>query len=134
VLCTHGPARYSFSEREQLRRIGVRLITSRIEGLEGSRGKIRRIFFRDGSSIDRDAIFFTAPQDQRCTIAHDLGCELTTQHVIKATRRQRTNIAGVYVAGDAARDVHFAIVAAAEGAKAADWMDDELSRMERETH
>jgi thioredoxin reductase len=40
----------------------------------------------------------------------------------------------VYVAGDAARDVHFAIVAAAEGAKAAVWMDDELSRMERETH
>lgn len=131
VLCTHGPARYSFSEREELRRRGIKLITSRIERLEGARGRLRRIVFRDGSSLDRDAIFFTAPQDQRCTIAHDLGCELTTQHVIKATRRQRTNIPGVYVAGDAARDVHFAIVAAAEGAKAAVWMDDELSRMSK---
>jgi thioredoxin reductase len=129
VLCTHGPARYSFAELEALKHEGVRIITTRIDHLEGNDGLLERIVFRDGTSIERDAIFFTAPQDQRCSIAGDLGCELTTQHVIKTTRHQETNIPGVYVAGDAARDVHFVIVAAAEGAKAAIFMDEALAKM-----
>jgi thioredoxin reductase len=131
VLCTHGPARYSFVELEEFRRHGIPVITSRIDRLEGKAGKLTTIHFRDGHSIARDAIFFTAPQDQRCNIARDLGCELTTQNVIRVTRRQETNIPGVYVAGDAARDVHFAIIAAAEGAKAAVWMDEALGKMDR---
>ena len=38
---------------------------------------------------------------------------------VKTDHLGRTGVPGVYVAGDASHDVQFAIVAAAEGAKAA---------------
>jgi thioredoxin reductase len=36
----------------------------------------------------------------------------------RRARKGRTGVPGLYVAGDASRDVQFAVVAAAEGAKA----------------
>jgi thioredoxin reductase len=41
-------------------------------------------------------------------------------------RKQRTNVHGLYVAGDAAIGTHFVSVAAAEGAKAAVAINTEL--------
>ncbi len=46
------------------------------------------------------------------------GCDLNEKGTVHTTRSQSTTVPGLYVAGDAARDVQFVIVAAAEGAKA----------------
>jgi thioredoxin reductase len=52
-------------------------------------------------------------------LARRLGCEFTRKGVVKTDHLGQTCVPGVYVVGDASRDVQFAIVAAAEGAKAA---------------
>jgi thioredoxin reductase len=41
-------------------------------------------------------------------------------------KSQQTNIKGLYVVGDASKDVHFVVVAAAEGAKAGVYVNKEL--------
>ncbi|MBN1203361.1 MAG: hypothetical protein JXB05_00365 [Myxococcaceae bacterium] len=56
---------------------------------------------------------------QRSLFASKLGCAFTRKGAVKTRTLQDTGIPGLYVAGDAARDVQFVIVAAAEGAKAA---------------
>ncbi len=43
-------------------------------------------------------------------------------------RYQQTNIEGLYVAGDASKDMHFVVVAAAEGAKAGVIINKELQK------
>jgi thioredoxin reductase len=43
---------------------------------------------------------------------------------------QQANIAGLYVAGDVSRDMHFVVVAAAEGAKAGVSINKELQKEE----
>ncbi|MFX4941236.1 FAD-dependent oxidoreductase, partial [Acinetobacter baumannii] len=49
-----------------------------------------------------------------------LGCELDeTRSVVPTQEYEKTNVPGLYVAGDASRRVQFAVVAAAEGAMAA---------------
>ena len=48
--------------------------------------------------------------------------------VIIANRLQQSNIPGLYVAGDLARDMHFIVVAAAEGAKAGVNINKELQK------
>lgn len=49
-----------------------------------------------------------------------LGCELDeTRSVVPTREYEKTNVPGLYVAGDASRRVQFAVVAAAEGAMAA---------------
>jgi thioredoxin reductase len=53
---------------------------------------------------------------------------MSKKGVVKANKNQQTNIPGLYVAGDAARDMHFVVVAAAEGAKAAVTINKELQK------
>jgi thioredoxin reductase len=64
-------------------------------------------------------LFFNSTQNQRCDLAADLGCAFTKKGAVKTGKLEGTNIPGLFVAGDASKDVQLAVVAAAEGAKAA---------------
>lgn len=48
-----------------------------------------------------------------------LGCELDEKGRAATGDFEESNVPGLYVAGDASGDIQFAIVAAAEGARAA---------------
>lgn len=126
VLLTNGPAKLRAKEKEQLAKFGIRVYECRIRSLEGVDGMLRRIHFEDGSNIERTAIFFSTGNVQRSKLPVDLGCALTPKGAVRTTRGQHTSIAGIYVAGDAAKDVQYVIVAAAEGAKAAMAINKEL--------
>ena len=67
---------------------------------------------------------------QQCNLAETFGCELSKKGVIVTNRHQQTNIEGLYVAGDADKDVQFVVVAAAEGAKAGVIINKELIKEE----
>ena len=85
----------------------------------GSNGQIERIVFVDGTSVNCRALFFSVGQQQRCDLPRRLGCIFNKKGTVMTGRYESTNIRGLYVAGDASRDVQLAIVAAAEGAEAA---------------
>lgn len=118
VACTNGKARVGRTERRRLTAQGIEIRETAIARLEHDEGQLRRIVFADGSSVDCDALFFTAPQSQQCELARRIGCEFTRAGTVKTDRLGRTCVDGIYVVGDASRDVQFVIVAAAEGAKA----------------
>jgi thioredoxin reductase len=63
-------------------------------------------------------VFFSGRQTQQSDFAQRLGCEFTRKGTVKTDHLGETCIPGIYVVGDASRDVQFVIVAAAEGAKA----------------
>ena len=48
-----------------------------------------------------------------------LGCEISETGAVETRHCERTDVPGLFVAGDASRRVKFAVVAAAEGAMAA---------------
>ena len=118
VLLTDGPARFSAKERQQLEHAGVVIRRARIAGVDGVKGRLRQIRFATGEPQQREALFFSTPQDQSCDLARELGCDFSPKGAVQTSRLQETCVPGVYVAGDAARDVQLVIVAAAEGAKA----------------
>jgi thioredoxin reductase len=93
----------------------------RIARVEHDSGQVRAIVFAGVAAEQRvacDAIFFTAPQSQQCQLAERLGCEFTSKGTVRTDHLGKTCVDGIYVVGDASRDVQFVIVAAAEGAKA----------------
>jgi len=51
--------------------------------------------------------------------------------VLQADKHEQTNIPGVYVAADASRDLQIVIVAAADGVKAAQAINEDLQRETR---
>ncbi len=61
-------------------------------------------------------------------LAEDFGCEVNKKGAVITNRLQQTNTPGLYVAGDASKDMHFVVVAAAEGAKAGVMINQELQK------
>lgn len=65
-------------------------------------------------------MFFNTGRHQSTNLAERLGCDLyDPKGCTIDNHKQITHVPGLYVAGDASRDVLQAIVAAAEGAQAA---------------
>ena len=126
VLLTDGPTRLRAADREALAAAGVRVVAKRIAALEVSgrrgaaaRGRLARVRFADGEALPRYALFFASRPRQSCNLAATLGVRFTDKGMVQAGRMQDAGVPGVYVAGDASRDVQLAMIAAAEGVKAA---------------
>lgn len=123
VLCSDGPAELSTDYRRRLERHGIAVREERIARLEiGNTIPYRSPFdivFETGPALRRAAIFFNTDRRQSTDLAARLGCDMYAPEGCKVdNNRQMTNVPGLYVAGDASRDVLQAIVAAAEGAAA----------------
>jgi len=118
IACTNGVAQVPASQRRQLARHGIVLYESRIARIDHDHGRVRRLVFEDDREAACEGVFFAAPQSQHCSLARQLGCEFTDKGTVKTDQLGRSCVPGIYVVGDASRDVQFAIVAAAEGAKA----------------
>lgn len=119
VLCTDGPGRIPPRDKVQLAERGVVVRSERIARLEGTDGLLERIVFSSGEAIPRRAMFVITKQQQHSDLAAKLGCAISPKRSVETGRLEMTSIPGLYVAGDASRDVQLVIVAAAEGAKAA---------------
>lgn len=130
VLCSDGASSLSPKERASLERERIAVYEQRIATVEAADGVLERIVFRDGSSIARRAMFFSTGQHNRSDLASQLGCAFTRRGVVKTNDFGMAGVAGVFVAGDASRDVQWVVVAASEGAKVAFAINRELQREE----
>ena len=131
VLLTDGPAHMSAATHESLLRRGVSVATGRVVRLEGRNGRLRRVHLRTGEAIPRDALFLATGNEARVELAKMLRCRFKPGGSIWTDRRECASVPGVFIAGDASHDVQFAIVAAAEGARAAVAIHRELVAEER---
>jgi thioredoxin reductase len=119
ILLTDGPASVSPEERERLEAHGVRIVEDAVARLEGTDGQLERIVFGDGRAIERSALFFNTGQHQRSPLAEALGCECDDRGGVATQDMDvATNVPGLFVAGDASRDVQLVAIAAAEGVRA----------------
>lgn len=128
TLCSDGPSDLPESARRELERRHVVLREEPVASLQGSEGRLCGLEFASGAHLECSALFLATPQHQRSSLALELGCEVDEKGFIKTDRRSCTNIAGLFVAGDADTYVgtQLAIVAAADGARAGQVIDQEL--------
>ena len=119
VLCTDGPADLDDAQRLTLARNGIVIREERVVHLEGHKGLLECVHFDAGGPVARRALFFTAGQRQASSLAQNLGCAFNEKGTVHTGRHESTTVSGLYVAGDASRDVQWVVIAAAEGAEAA---------------
>jgi thioredoxin reductase len=118
VLCTNGASRLTREQRTQLGGQDIAIREERITGMDHADGHIRQLRLRRGDAVPCEAVFFAGKQTQQSDFPKRLGCEFTRKGTVKTDNLGETCVPGIYVVGDASRDVQFVIVAAAEGAKA----------------
>ena len=128
VICSDGPSGLSHRQRTELDRNGIAVEEERISRLEGNRGTLKRIVFESGRTLARRSMFFDLPTRGHSNLAESLGCQLTRHGRIKCGQYEATNVEGAFIAGNVIDDVQLAIVAAAEGARAAFGINRALTR------
>ncbi|MEJ8803768.1 NAD(P)/FAD-dependent oxidoreductase [Pontibacter sp. H249] len=131
TLYTDGTNKLNKDDLELLKRNEVAYNTERIVKLIGEDGQLQYVVTNGGKKNPQDTLFFSIGTEQQSNLGRDLGCEFTNKGVIKTRRLQKSNIPGLYVAGDAARDVQMVVVAAAEGARAGVAINMELQQEDR---
>lgn len=119
VLCTNGAADLDEAQRLELARNGIGIREEGIVRLEGRNGILDCVRFDGGEPLARRALFFTVGQYQSSSLAENLGCVFNDKGTVHTGRHESTTVSGLYVAGDASRDVQWVVIAAAEGAEAA---------------
>lgn len=118
TLCTNGPPRLNPAQQRQLSARHVTVHAERVVRVEHEQRHVRRLLLDGGREVRCGGIFLSSTQAQQADFARLLGCEFTRKGTVKTDHLGETCVPGVYVVGDASRDVQFVIVAASEGAKA----------------
>ncbi|MBA2498840.1 MAG: NAD(P)/FAD-dependent oxidoreductase [Chitinophagaceae bacterium] len=128
TLFTDGSNNLKSVQLKILKRYEIEVLKQPIQKLEHKKGRLYNIRFKNNDSRLCDAIFFVNGYHQQIDLAKEIGCEMSLKGVVKTNKSQGTNIKGLFVAGDASKDMHFVVVAAAEGAKAGVTINKELQK------
>jgi thioredoxin reductase len=131
VVCTNGK---SFQNPEQKRLIqnkGIKIMENKIRNFVGKDGQMEKIIFENGESVEREGGFVLPQLIQSSNFAKQLGCEYNPLGGVSVDSYGRTNIQGVYAAGDASVIAPAQlIIAAAEGLRAAVGVNRDLIQKE----
>ena len=118
IVCSNG-SRLGSRHRSQLSQYGITVHERPIARVDHEQGQVRQVVLASAETVACERIFFSAAQSPQCELPRQLGCDVTDTGVVKTDHLGKTRVPGLYVVGDASRDVQFIVVAAAEGAKAA---------------
>ncbi|GAA2263642.1 hypothetical protein GCM10010415_29010 [Streptomyces atrovirens] len=132
IVCTDGhPVPEQAAGR--LAEAGIAVEETAVTRVEGEEGAVRLVL-ADGRVLERQGVYHRAPTRQHSPLAEELGCAVLPDGCVRVDEFQRTSVPGVYAAGDTARlealpdALTFVITGAADGARAAVWLDQELFR------
>lgn len=130
TLCVASRDALATDDAIRLARNTIAVCNEPIVELEAVDGRLARIVFASGA-VRCAGLFLKTGQVQCSPLPGRLGCRFDDRAAVPTDRYERSGIPGLFVAGDASEDAQLAIVAAAEGAKAAIAINSELQR-ERE--
>jgi thioredoxin reductase len=128
TLYTDGIHYLRSGQRKQLQNRNIEIVTKKIARLIPENNNLSAIELADGTLHPCDSLFVHHAIHINQELSLKLGCATTRKGATITNRRQLSSVNGVYVAGDAAIDMHFVVVAAAEGVKAGVAIHDDLLR------
>ncbi|NOU96292.1 NAD(P)/FAD-dependent oxidoreductase [Paenibacillus sp. LMG 31456] len=133
ILCTNGQQTLTSEQKDKLQSKKIQVFEQRISGFIGQRGQLKQVTFEGGNTISRAGGFVTPIWVQAVSFGERLGCETNKLGGYVTDSFGKTNIKGVYAAGDASVIAPAQlIIAAAEGSRAAIGVNMNLTEAEFE--
>lgn len=126
ALFTNGPHQLEEKQIEGFRKKQVPIYEEKISEIEHENGIVNSIVLDGGQRISRSAIFFNPGVKQASLIPHSLGVALNENDIYITEEDGKTNVEGLYIAGDSRNHLHQIIHAASDGSKAAVGINMEL--------
>lgn len=110
----------SFEKVRLLEKYSIPFYDQKIAQIDSQNGYIEKIHLNDGNSVSTEFIFSHLGAKPRSGLAKSLGVLCNEEDYVIVDKEQRTNVSGIYAAGDlTARYAHQIVTAAHEGAQAA---------------
>ncbi len=119
TICTNGPDELTEAQREELKLHQVPIFDSKIQYIDSNDGIVRQVVLEDGTTIPCRGIFFKPDLAMGSDLPQAIGCEIGELGTVVIDNMGKTNIPGIYSAGDATTLMHQAITAASMGVLAA---------------
>ena len=120
VLLSNGPHDLSADQLARVQALGIPIIETPVVALDSDEnGRLGRVRFDSGETLDRDALFFYVGWQLRNDVARTLGCELRDDGSIVVDSGQATTVDRVYAAGNCADPRALVPAAAGSGTTAA---------------
>lgn len=106
--------------QQRLRAANIPLIHDKIKAAEGNDGNFRALLLKSGQRLELDQLFSQQGSTPQSDLAKSIGVLLNEMGFIHVDTEQKTNVAGVYAAGDVTRlHSHQVSTAVHEGGQAA---------------
>jgi thioredoxin reductase (NADPH) len=124
------------SRLEDLEAGGITALAGRVQDYPNADGCVTALVLEDGTRVPLDMIFAIQEKHPRTELARTLGVQCDGQGYIAADDEQKTNVPGVYAAGDVTRKFNHQISSAVhEGGMAAAAANYYLyGRLQKEKH
>jgi len=131
IVCTNGDLFENSGQKRFLNNKGIRIIEYKIKKFVGKNGQMEKVVFENGESASRRGGFVMPQMIQASDFGKQLGCKYNSLGGIAVDSFGRTNIKGIYAAGDASVvNPAQIIIAAAEGVWAAAGINSDLTQKE----
>jgi thioredoxin reductase len=131
IVCTNGKSILNPEQKRLIQNKNIKIMGNKIKNFEGKNGQIEKIHFESGDSVIRKGGFVLPQPIQASNFAKKLGCEYNSLGGISVDFYGRTNVEGVYAAGDASVFTPAQlIISAADGLKAAAGVNRDLIQKE----
>lgn len=122
VVTNHDPGAVPLNQQliSKLTEHNIELVEGKITAVVGRNGVMESVTLSTGQQFNPNFMFSLQGAAPNSALAQSLGVTINAQGYIESTIEQRTNVVGVYAAGDVTRAfAHQIITAAHEGSAAA---------------
>lgn len=126
TLLTNGKSLLTEEQTTTIRQHNIAIIEKEIQSLEHTNGHLHTIIFADDSSVKLSAVFARVAFKQHCDIPATLGCVFTETGYIQVDDFHKTNLPGIFAAGDNTTMFRSVASAVAAGNKAGAIINKEL--------
>ncbi|HEX8465967.1 MAG TPA: NAD(P)/FAD-dependent oxidoreductase [Abditibacterium sp.] len=99
-LCSEAQSLISPQKRRQMQRRGIPFFSGRLVKAKGAKGQLQALWTESGECIELDFLFSMLGQVPNSQLAAGLGATLVERGCIKVDSEQKTNVPGVFAAGD----------------------------------
>jgi thioredoxin reductase len=131
IVCTNGKPFENSAQKRLLRNKGIKIMENRIRKFGGKDGLLEEVIFDNDERVTREGGFVLTQLVQSSNFAEQLGCKINSLGGISIDFLGRTNVDGVYAAGDTSiSSPAQLIIAAAEGFRAGAGVNSEFIQKE----
>ncbi len=126
TLYTNGESTLTAEQMEKLKHHHVAVIETPISSIDQKNGHVKHLVFEDGWQVPLTVLYTRPDHQHQSDIAERLGCIFTAHNLIETDAFQRTNVHGVYAAGDNSSVGRSIAVAIAHGSVAGMMVNKEM--------